>query len=297
MTRISFAIDALIGLLLCCAAAVESDAQTPAKSNAQLKQPVHRVAKGVDQQAVKAKQNAHPLDPCLRMALAAWEHSVKNIRDYSTNLVKRERYKGKLQDPEKMFMKVRNRKEKNGQIVVPYGIYIGYQEPSHKKGQEAIWVQGANDDKILAHGTGLQGLFMVRLTPEGRLATTGTNYTIRDSGIEELINKLVTRAQRERQYPPAESKVQFYRNAKINGRACTLVEVTHPKRDYYDFHIARIFIDDEYKIPVRFASWLWPEKEGAAPPLLEEFTYYNLKINVGLTNRDFDPQNPAYDYP
>ena len=35
---------------------------------------------------------------------------------------------------------------------------------------------------------------------------------------------------------------------------------------------------------------------GDPPPLLESYTYPNLKLNPGLTNADFDPKNPAYNF-
>ena len=82
------------------------------------------------------------------------------------------------------------------------------------------------------------------------------------------------------------------------GQGCTLLEVVHPvQRPHFDFHIARIYIDDELRIPIRFASWEWPAVAGGSPQLLEEFTYLNIKLNVGLTDLDFDSGNPNYAYP
>jgi hypothetical protein len=75
----------------------------------------------------------------------------------------------------------------------------------------------------------------------------------------------------------------------------TLVEVTHPvRRPYFRYHIARIFIDDELQLPIRFASYDWPDEARGAPRLMEEYTYLNLKLNVGLTDWDFDYRNEDY---
>jgi len=35
---------------------------------------------------------------------------------------------------------------------------------------------------------------------------------------------------------------------------------------------------------------------GAAPELVEEYTYLDLRTDVGLTDRDFDPRNAAYSF-
>ncbi|MGH7927183.1 MAG: DUF1571 domain-containing protein, partial [Candidatus Binatia bacterium] len=90
---------------------------------------------------------------------------------------------------------------------------------------------------------------------------------------------------------------QFFQGAKINGRICTLLEVRHPvPRPYFDFHIARVFIDDELNVPIRYAAYTWPQQEGAEPPVIEEYTYLDLKLNVGLTDADFDPDNSSYNF-
>ena len=31
--------------------------------------------------------------------------------------------------------------------------------------------------------------------------------------------------------------------------------------------------------------------------LLEEYTYVDVQLNVGLIDADFDPDNPRYDFP
>ena len=33
----------------------------------------------------------------------------------------------------------------------------------------------------------------------------------------------------------------------------------------------------------------WPEKEGTDLPLIEEYTYMNLRVNVGLSDTEFSP--------
>jgi hypothetical protein len=92
--------------------------------------------------------------------------------------------------------------------------------------------------------------------------------------------------------------VKYYTDAKVNGRKCTVMEVIHPvRRAYFTYHIARIFIDDELQVPIRYAAYDFPATAGGAPRVIEEYTYLNIKLNVGLTDKDFDPQNKKYNYP
>ena len=91
--------------------------------------------------------------------------------------------------------------------------------------------------------------------------------------------------------------MNFFPNAKVNGRVCTCVQVVHPvPRRNFRFHLARVFIDDEYLIPIRYEAYDWPQEQGGQPVLMEEYTYMNVKINNGFTDADFDPKNAAYKF-
>jgi hypothetical protein len=61
--------------------------------------------------------------------------------------------------------------------------------------------------------------------------------------------------------------------------------------------MAEVFIDRELDLPIRYASYDWPAKAGEKPVPLEEYTYSKIKLNVGLTDQDFDPANPKYTFP
>ena len=40
----------------------------------------------------------------------------------------------------------------------------------------------------------------------------------------------------------------------------------------------------------------WPREAGGQPELIEEYTYRDLKLNIGLTDEDFSTQNPDYHF-
>jgi len=76
-----------------------------------------------------------------------------------------------------------------------------------------------------------------------------------------------------------------------------MAQVIHPvRRPHFRYHMARIFIDDELQLPIRYASYDWPENPGGQPRMMEEYTYLDLKLNVGLTDRDFDYRNENYNF-
>ncbi len=241
----------------------------------------------VDQLVAPADPNVHPLMPAL-----VWANNgignVEKIHDYTATLVKRERLNGKLGNQEYIFLKVRHK---------PFSVYLYFMKPKDLKGREVIYVEGQNDGKIMAHGTGMQNRLIgtIPLAPDGLIAMRGQRYPLTEIGLLNLIRRLAEVAKEDIKF--GECEVKFLKGATINGRKCTCIQVVHPvARREFRFHMARIFVDDEWDLPLRYASYDWPKRKGEAPPLLEEYTYLNLELNKGLTNADFDIKNPNYNF-
>lgn len=259
-----------------------------------LTEPVFRVGKLPDN---AARKDGHPLDPALAIARDGLEHIQKNVADYECVLIKRERVGNTLNDEEWMHAKVRCRKVEDGRTTTPLSVYLKFIKPEAVKGQEVLWVEGKNNNKLLGHQGGRLGKLTpsVWLDPHGPIAMRGNRYPITEAGIENLVVKLLEKGERDRKRD--ECEVKFYEDAKINKRPCLLIEVKHPTaRPYFDFHIAQIYIDKELNVPVRYAAYTWPETAGEKPLLLEEYTYVNMKMNVGLTDDDFDDHNKNYGF-
>lgn len=267
-------------------AATLSRAEDPPKTRDGLTEPVFRVSKA--RVEANADMPAHPLDPALKIAYDSLAKIRTQVKDYSCTLIKQERINGELTPEEYMFAEIRNRKVVDDKIVTPLSVYLYFLKPTNIKGREVIYVEGQNNGKMVAHEGGLLRIApAVWLHPTGPIAMRGQLYPITDIGIETLIDKLIEKGERDRKR--GECEVEFIKGAKINGRVCTVLQVKHPTpRPWFDFHIARIFIDDELQLPIRYAAYTWPKAEGDKPVLLEAYTYLNLKLNVNLKNSDFN---------
>lgn len=284
-----FVSSALGGSLALSASALGQEPRTG------LTEPVVRTAK--NQPVATPDGVPHPLDPALKLAYASLNHIRATIHDYTAILIKRERIDGVLGDYEYMGVKVRNRKVQDGRVVVPFSVYMTFLKPASVKGREVIYVENQNDGKLVAHEGGMSGRFLptVTLDPNGALAMRGQRYPITDLGIENLVVKLIEKGERDRRNGMCQ--VQFHQGVKVGGRPCTLLTVTHNDRQpYYDFHKAQIFIDSSLNIPVRYCAYDWPKVPGGEPEVIEEYTYQNIRINVGLTDEDFDQNNPKYNF-
>lgn len=260
-----------------------------------LSEPVHRVANAASLEATPAAQ--HPLDRALDMARTGLLSCQQNVTDYTAMLVKRERIGSELGEHEFMQVKVRNRKVEGGRVVQPLSVYINFLKPTSVKGREVIYVEGANEGNLIAHEGGFKGRFLptVTIPPTGMLAMRGQRYPMTEIGVENLIVKLIERGQKARRQPDVQC--EFRKNARVKDRTCTVLQVTSPtKVPGLDFHQAQVFIDDANNLPIRYIAYDWPSRQGAPLEVIEEYNYLDLKTNVGLTDKDFDPHNPAYNF-
>lgn len=266
-----------------------------AQQRPSLVEPVYRIAAAPASATPAPLAKTPPLETALQMARDGLNHSVERINDYTATLVKRERVDGTVGEHDYMFVKVRNRKVVNGRVTQPLSVYLTYLRPASVKGREVIYVEGQNDGNMIAHEGGFRGRFLptMPLSPTGMMAMRGQRYPITEIGIENLIVKLIERGETAKRFNDV--TCNFRKNAKVRDRVCTVLEVNQPTRHpELDFHQAQVFIDDELTLPIRYVAYDWPTAAGAAPELIEEYNYIDLKLNVGLTDADFDPRNPQY---
>lgn len=239
--------------------------------------------------------SSHPLDAVLKIARDSLDRMHSEVVDYTGIMVKRERVSGKLSPEAKMQMKIIAANPK-ADPPIPIHVYLKFEQPSSAKGREVIWIEGRNGNSLVAHEAGMLNLVRANLDPTGTLAMMGNKYPITEIGLENLVKTLIKKGERDRAF--GDCQVEVEEGHEVDGHPCKMIRVTHPeKRDGFDFHIAEVLFDSDRMLPLRYASYLWPSKAGDEPPLEEEYTFLDLKINVGLTEADFDPNNKAYNYP
>jgi len=239
----------------------------------------------------------HPLHKPLQLAREVRDHIRHNVRDYSCVLVKRERVQGRLRKHEYIFAKVRH--EQPGQSTpIPFGVYLKFLGPSSVEGREVLFVHGENDNQLIVRNGGKRFAYVVvPLDPLGETAMQGNRYPITEIGFLRLADRLIELAEHniEADGELRDCQVQLYENSRIDDRPCRCMEVKYPlRREGLQFHLARVFIDTELQVPVRYEAYEWPEETGAEPPLMEEYTYTRLQLNQGFAPVDFQRTNVAY---
>lgn len=237
---------------------------------------------------VDPRPGEHPLSPAVRWATQAIPQIDAQVADYTYTMVKRELVDGVLSQPEYILCKIRHR---------PFSAYLYFLDPVSVKGQEALYVEGRNGGNMIAHGVGLKHRLVgtVTIAPDSALAMSGNRHPITQIGFRRLTERLLATWQRDMQY--GECEVRYLQGAKVNERSCTCIQVAHPvRRQPFTHYLTRLYVDDELNVPLRYEAYDWPSRPGGQMVLVEEYTYANLQLNVGLTERDFDPANPQYNF-
>lgn len=240
-------------------------------------------------QATPSKEAAggtgeHPLKAAIKLAAQARD-AAKELKEYRVLFSKREMVRGQM-FASQMEMKFR---------AEPLGVYLRFVNPEHA-GREVIYVEGRNNGQMLAHETGLKALVgTVALDPQGEMALAEARYPITRIGMANLAAGVV--AQWERESTFGECDVKYYPEAKLGERPVLVIESSHPTpRNQFRFAMTRLWIDKETKLPVRCQQYEFSPTPGGQPVLVEDYTYTNVESDVRLTEADFDPRNPAYQF-
>lgn len=225
----------------------------------------------------------HPLAPAIRHAKACLE-KVRAMSGYECNFSKKEVVGNELIS-QTMKMKVRHE---------PFSVYMYFIEPA--KGREVIFVDGRNDNKLQVHETGLASLIgTLSLSPEDTRVMAENRYPITRAGMAKMLESIVAQWEAESKY--AETEVKYFEDAKVGEYKCRVIESSHPQpRKQFKFHMTRLWIDEKSGLAVRVQQFGFPKKKDAKPPIIEDYSYTGIKPEVRLTDRDFDTNNPGYNY-
>ncbi len=232
---------------------------------------------------VKSGEAAGVLMPALRQAREI-QTALKKIKDYTATFYKDELV-GKNRITQQMTMKMRE---------TPLSVYLRFQKDVD--GREVLFVEGKNDGKALIKGSGLEALVgTLKLAPDNKRVMEENRYPLNMIGLTNMMNKLVK--QWETDLDSTDITVKMFPNAKVATVECKVFESTRAKKSVEgQFHITRLYVDKATSLPVRVEQLDFPAKAGDQPAILEQYTYLDLKTNVGLTDADFDSKNKAYKF-
>ncbi len=257
--------------------------------------------------------------------LRSMRPAADGLTDYTMLLVKQER-RGDRLEPEQTFLVKWARPQRT--------YFKALDGP--QKGQEVLYVQGRNRDRLKAHKGSFPDITM-SLDPHGSWAMAHTHHPVDEVGIPRFVAIVLENV--ERGLREGKGSTRYRGEDTVWSRPCFRVELvsppdgkTHvmqPGETLWD--VARRYGQsmhvllhsnrrrkwrgpkdprpgDEVFVPEFYAGRvdLWVDRELRLPIraliydhhglLYECYEHRDLRVNVGLSDRDFDPANPEYDF-
>jgi hypothetical protein len=221
----------------------------------------------------------------------------------------------------------------NFKFMKPFKVYMKYITPN--EGQEVLYIRGENDGELKAHKGSFPDI-TVNLNPRGRAAMKGSHQPIQTFGLQKQIEIMgqiyrKAKARGEANYTVTDGGVFLGEPVwKVEAKLPSTGEVIKVREDedgnlwkfakrvnqtmYVILHYNDIrspgSIDegDEIFVPHHYGSRLryligkkslmplqetsWDHKGR----VYESYDYPEIKLNAGLTAKDFDPDNEEYDF-
>ena len=113
-------------------------------------------------------------------------------------------------------------------------------------------------------------------------------HSILDSDIGFIINIIKTNFQKAKK--SSQFKVNQLKDTEFERKFLHTYEILLPDDKFYYGRKIIVGIDEKLNIPVKFEVYNSDYK------LLEDYRFYDLKINTGLSEKDFDEDNPDYNF-
>lgn len=236
--------------------------------------------------AFSANAQPNAKDEITGLIKKAWS-KWQTVKNYTCTFYKQNRKNNKLYPLETMFQKFRKK---------PFSVYLKWVKDPHE-GQETLYVQGKNKNRIKAHKGGILGVINVNLDPKGSTAMKGNRHPITEAGMGntlKIIRQDFALAKKNNEGEITDEGMKTYFGMKLH---CFLAKMPAKKvkkglnktnKNQYYAAISEVCIDQKIGLPTFVQIWTAQKK------LLEKYVYKNMRLNVGLTDKDFDPDNDAY---
>lgn len=220
------------------------------------------------------------------------ERRISGVSGYQALFTKRERIKGKLLPEQRMKIKVRHE---------PFSVYLKFLEPRADLGKEVVYATGRHEGKLIGHFGGISRRLLPRLSlpVDHAMALADSRHPITDAGLKNLIDRLVR-----------------FRRLDLGDRHATTILTQTDEPDgkklpksihehaFCDgirpFARVEIVYDPDTWFPIRIDNYDWPAATAGggegSPGLAESYRYDDIKLDSSLTDIDFDPANPEYEF-
>jgi hypothetical protein len=230
-------------------------------------------------------------DPAKRLLLAILLRCEKRLASepgYTARFRKQERIGDRLNPEQTIAMKVRHE---------PFAVYLRFLTPY--EGKEVIFAEGRFDNHLIGHETGIARHLLPRLKldPNSRFALADNRHPITSAGLLNLTRKLIYYREMDLKDDDAVTVLDWDVDETGTRRPRSIHLHSNPHADR-PFAKAVVLYDLDRMIPISFSGYDWPGDDASDTELLlgERYEYDNFEPTASLSENDFDPANPNYEF-
>ncbi|QDT89028.1 DUF1571 domain-containing protein [Gimesia algae] len=218
---------------------------------------------------------------------------LETIPDYTATFSKQEYVGGELSDNQVINLKCRHK---------PFSVYMKWVVGD--KGQELLYVDGENEEKMLVKMGGLKGRLVptLKLDPYGSLAMQESRYPITKAGIKALAETIIDYRKKDLD-ENLNTECVMIPNQKYDGKDCYCF-IAHfaNKKESETYRKSVIYIDQKTCLPIFVRGFGWPAQDLASASaeeldektLIESYSFTDINLKSELATTEFDQTNNNY---
>jgi hypothetical protein len=238
---------------------------------------------GQNDDARQAAQAAAEIDapPRVRELITRLDSArefLQATRRYAATFTQQVHKDGRLLDPEEIEIKVQHE---------PFAVFMEWD----KDGQQALYVEGENDNKLLVHPT--RGFGRLRkvwvLDPDSGLAMRGSRRPVTEIGLLNLVDLLLGF---HREHLLCSQCVAQPADVGEAGSTQYTLTFNGPHENPY-YARTDLWLCNERHVPLRIENYFWTD-ENRVGPLLESYHYTDICVDECVADADFDRNNEDY---
>lgn len=205
---------------------------------------------------------------------------LQATRRYAARFTQQVYKDGRLLDPEEIEIKVQHE---------PFAVFMQWAND----GQQALYVEGQHDNKLLVHPT--RGFGRLRkvwiLEPDSGLAMRGARRPVTEIGLLNMVDLLLGFHREHLLCSKCVAK-----SADSGEFGSTLYTLTFDGPHQNPFYAkTNLWLCNERHIPLRIENYSWTD-DNHLGPLLESYHYTDICVDDCADEEDFDRDNAAYKF-
>jgi hypothetical protein len=209
------------------------------------------------------------------------EAAYDRVESYTAIFHKQQRIAGELLEEENIFLKFRKK---------PYSLYMKWVTEPYK-GSELLYVVGWNKGSIKAHRGGFFSFIVRNLNPNDPRLMENNLRSVTSIGVGFLLQTVAINMRKAIKAGVLTFTDRGKENVYGRDTQVMVIDIL-PYENAEDYDGAQFVInqDVESKILLRIRVY---DRDGR---LVENYGYENLNLDAGLSDADFVPKNPEYDF-